>query len=256
MVVTIDLNDANNDGIGINMPGYLSDIDTSFQRADYGYFSHIPNDYAGNTYATADVANALLTGNPAAWALVAESGPNGDFSYNLATNTLNGTLDGFCFGYGLSYDISSDTISHIADDIEIFGLNLSGSGAGNPVHTLIYDLMSGNIAELEAELNSNDLVINGSTGDDVLQSYAGNDILTGGAGDDVFRFDNLSGNDVITDLQPGDTIDILWQGVTDFADLIIDYASDAGNAIVSAAGVADTITVEGFSTGLDDTYFV
>ena len=63
--------------------------------------------------------------------------------------------------------------------------------------------MSGNTAELEITLNSNDLVINGSSGNDVLQSYAGNDFLAGGAGDDVFVFNNLSGNDVITDLQAG-----------------------------------------------------
>ena len=247
MAVTINLNDANNDGVGIDLQAYLTNFNTTFQRADYGYFSTNPTDFSGNAYATTNVDLALVTGNPSAWSFIANSGASGDFTYDLLARQLNGTLDAVSFGHGLTYDAGSDSFSHMTQDISVSGLNLSGSGAGNAVHTLIYDLMNGNIAELESELNSNDLVINGSTGDDVLQSYAGDDILTGGAGDDVFRFDNLSGNDVITDLQPGDAIDIVWQGVTSFSDLIIDYASDAGNAIVSAAGVADTITVEGFS---------
>ena len=227
---------------------------------------------------------ALVTGNAAAWSLIADSGSSGDLSYDITSNVLSGTLDAVSFGHGLTYDASSDSFFHKTDDISFSGLNLSGSGADNSVHTLTYDLMSGNIAELETVLNFNELVINGSSGNDVLQGYAGDDVLTGGAGADVFVFDNLSGNDVITDLQTGDTIDIcrapagalqisrgndvitdlqtgdtieiLWEGVTEFADLIIDYAADAGNAVISAAGVSDTITVEGFSSGLDDTYFM
>ena len=199
---------------------------------------------------------ALVTGNAAAWSLIADSGSSGDLSYDITSNVLSGTLDAVSFGHGLTYDASSDSFFHKTDDISFSGLNLSGSGADNSVHTLTYDLMSGNIAELETVLNFNELVINGSSGNDVLQGYAGDDVLTGGAGADVFVFDNLSGNDVITDLQTGDTIEILWEGVTEFADLIIDYAADAGNAVISAAGVSDTITVEGFSSGLDDTYFM
>ena len=256
MAVTINLNDANSDGVGINFSAYLNDFNTSFERADYGYFSRVSTDYSGNSYATTNVPFALFTGDASAWSFIADSGASGDFTYDPQARLLSGTLDGVSFGHGLTYDASSDSFSHTTQDIGISGLNLSGNGADNAVHALTYDLMSGNTAELETTLNNNDLVINGSTGTDVLQSYAGNDTLTGGAGDDVFVFDNLSGNDVITDLQAGDTINIKWDAVTEYADLIIDYAVDAGNAVISAVGVTDTITVEGFSSGLDETVFV
>ncbi|MGR0187650.1 Calx-beta domain-containing protein [Azospirillum aestuarii] len=52
--------------------------------------------------------------------------------------------------------------------------------------------------------------LTGGNGDDTLDGYGGYDVLTGGAGNDTFRFSSLSdiGYDRITDLAPGDRIDL------------------------------------------------
>lgn len=258
MAVTINLNDANNDGTGINMPGYFSDFNQNFDRSGWGHFSSNPFDFNGNNYAASNGSALLPFVSDTAQSFIADSGAAGDISYSLLSHVLSGTLDSVSFGHGLNYDSASDSFTHTTNDIDISGLGLSGSGANNPVHNVVYGLMSNNTTALEAQLNANDLVINGSSGADTIQSYAGNDVLTGNAGNDTFVFNSGSGKDVITDLSAGDLIDVLgnWNGATEFSDLTIDYTSDPGNAVISVDGYTDTITVEGITSGLTEDFFI
>lgn len=259
MAVTINLNDADNNGTGIDMPAYFADFNQYFDRAGYGHFSSNPLDFSGNQYGANDDSMFVPFVGDDARSFIADSGASGDLNYNiLGGRVLEGTLNSLSFGSGLNYTSSSDSFSHVAEDIDISGLGLSGSGANNPVHNVVYGLMSNNTTALEAQLNANDLVINGSSGADTIQSYAGNDGLTGNAGNDTFVFNSGSGNDVITDLSAGDLIDVLgnWNGATEFSDLTIDYTSDPGNAIISVDGYTDTITVEGITSGLTEDFFI
>ncbi|WP_068311165.1 heme acquisition protein HasA [Polycladidibacter hongkongensis] len=258
MAVTIDLTDANSDGVGVDIAAYFADFNQSFDMTGWGHFSGNPFDFSGNNYAGTNGSGLLPFISDSAQSFVVDSGSAGDVNYSLGTHQLSGSVDGVSFGHGLNYSSSSDSFSHTTTDIGITGLGITGSGAGNPVHDLVYGLMKNNTSALEAQLSANDLVINGSDGADSIQGYAGDDTLTGNGGDDIFVFATGSGNDTITDLTVGDKIDVYdaWNGVTEFADLIIDYASDVGNAIISIAGATDTITVEGYSSGLDDGFFV
>ncbi|EEA96265.1 heme acquisition protein HasA [Pseudovibrio sp. JE062] len=258
MAVTINLSDANNDGTGINMPAYFADFNQNFDRSGWGHFSSNPFDFNGNNYAATNGSALLPFVSDDAQSFIVVSGSAGDISYSLINHALSGTLDSVSFGHGLDYNSSSDSFAHTTNDISISGLGLSGSGSGNSVHNVVYGLMSHDTTALEAQLDANDLIINGSSGADTIQSYAGDDTLTGNAGNDIFVFSSGSGTDVITDLAAGDVIDVLgnWNGVSEFDDLIIDYASDPGNAVISAAGTTDTITVEGFSSGLDESFFI
>lgn len=53
-----------------------------------------------------------------------------------------------------------------------------------------------------------DDILVGGDGDDLLMGGAGNDTMFGSGGRDVFAFDNGFGQDVISDLRPGDQINL------------------------------------------------
>ncbi|MBF0120117.1 MAG: hypothetical protein HQK79_14885 [Desulfobacterales bacterium] len=83
------------------------------------------------------------------------------------------------------------------DQLENWKFNISEGGEGN-------DILSGT--------SGNDS-INGEAGDDIIDGESGDDRLTGGSGGDVFVFSTTSGNDVITDFDPGKDR-IVFQGLT------------------------------------------
>ena len=58
-MATIDLNDANNDGVGVDFLNCLTAWDTSFTPGYYGFFSTNPADFAGNQFAVADSNSAI-----------------------------------------------------------------------------------------------------------------------------------------------------------------------------------------------------
>ena len=59
-MATIDLNDANNDGVGVDFLDYLTAWDTSFAPGYYGFFSNNPADFVGNQFAVADSNSATV----------------------------------------------------------------------------------------------------------------------------------------------------------------------------------------------------
>lgn len=240
-MATITLSDVNADGTGVDLAAYLADFDTNFVRGSYGYFSNSATDLAGNQYAFSESTSASISGIPAsADSVVIGSGSTGDFTYSMTTHTLNGTLDSVSFGQGLSYASSTDSFSQSATDVAITGLGLSGSGSGNAVHTLIYDLMGGSTSVLLNTLNAQNNTIIGSAGDDSINSFNGNDTLTGGAGSDLFVFDGTDGADTITDFDVDeDYLDVVAWASSSFEDLSVTYSG--GNAVVSYG--ANSITL-------------
>lgn len=240
-MATITLSDANADGTGVDLSDYLSTFDSTFVRGSYGFFSDSATDLAGNQYAFSESTSSSISGIPAsADSVVIGSGSAGDFAYNFTNHTINGTLDSVSFGQGLSYSAATDSFTQSATDVAITGLGLSGSGASNPVHTLIYDLMAGNTAVLLNTLNAQSNTIIGSAGDDFIYSFNGNDTLTGGGGADVFVFDGTDGADTITDFNVADDyIDVTDWASSSYADLSVTYGG--GNAVIAYG--ANSITL-------------
>ncbi len=240
-MATITLSDANADGTGVDLLDYLNTYDSTFARGSFGFFSDSALDLAGNQYAFSEAASSTVSGVPStADSVVIGSGSGGDFTYNYSVHTLDGTLDSVSFGQGLSYSSGTDSFSQSATDVAISGLGLSGSGTGNPVHTLIYDLMGGSTSVLLSTLNAQNNTIVGSSGDDIIQSFDGADTLTGGAGYDTFVFDGTDGSDTITDFSVvEDTINVTAWASSSYSDLSISYSG--GNAVVAYG--ANSITL-------------
>jgi len=245
-MATIDFNDANNDGVGINFLSYLTAWDTSFTPGYYGFFSTNPADFVGNQFAVADSSSATVGGVGSADTVVLDSGSAGDLYYDMTSHVLAGAVDGATFGRGLSYNSGTDTFSQSSWDIDINGLGLTGTGAANPVHNFVYGIMQGNPANLLSVLNSQNNTFNGSSGSDVIYSFDGNDTLTGNGGADFFVFQGSDGNDVITDFNTAqDYINVLaWNAG---GSLSISYAYDAVSGLYDATitdGVNGSISVQ------------
>ncbi|MCW9035547.1 MAG: DUF642 domain-containing protein, partial [Rhodospirillales bacterium] len=92
---------------------------------------------------------------------------------------------------------------------------------------IIGDLLDGGDGNDELYAGSGHDVLRGGDGNDILNGGAGNDLLSGGEGDDTFEFDLGDGNDIITDFEDGDTIDL-------------DALFDALNATGNDAGEFDS----------------
>lgn len=245
-MATIDFNDANNDGVGIDFLAYLADWDSSFNPGYYGFFSDNPSDFVGNQFAVADSNSATVAGVGSADTVVLDSGSADDLYYDMTSHVLAGAVDGATFGQGLSYNSGTDTFSQSSWDIDINGLGLTGTGPANAVHNFVYGIMQGDPTNLLSVLNSQNNTFNGSSGSDVLYSFDGNDTLTGGGGADLFVFQGSDGNDVITDFNAAqDFIDITaWAAGSA---LSVSYAYDAVSGLYDATvtdGVNGSISVQ------------
>lgn len=245
-MATIDLNDANNDGVGIDFLSYLTAWDTSFTPGYYGFFSTNPVDFVGNQFAVADSSSSTVGGVGSADTVVLDSGSAGDLYYDMLSHVLAGNVDGATFGQGLGYNSGSDTFSQSSWDIDINDLGLSGTGAANPVHNFVYGIMQGDPTNLLTVLNSQNNTFNGSSGADALYSFDGNDTLTGNGGSDFFVFQGSDGNDVITDFDAADDfIDVTaWAAG---GSLSVSYAYDAVSGLYDATvtdGVNGSISVQ------------
>ncbi|GBD48808.1 calcium-binding protein [Methylopila sp. Yamaguchi] len=223
MALTITAYDADGDGVGVNVATYLSGFDADFAPSGWGFFSANPTDFSGDEFAVSDSSDTTL---PIAdgQSVIFESGSAGDLNYNFSNHTLGGALDAVTFGEGLTYASAGDDFTSTVD-LRISGLGLTGTGANNPVHNLVYDTMNGGTSALKAQLAANAIVFNGSTGADVFTGYGhadtlnggkGNDTLTGGAGNDTLN--GGAGNDRLIGgldndrLVGGDGADVLSGG--------------------------------------------
>lgn len=236
MSITITLSDANGDGTGINFLSYLSDYDTNFTGSGWGGFnSPSLGSFSGTEYA--------ISNSGAATSVVMGSASGDTLDYNFGSHILEGSLDSVSFGSGLSLNSTTDEWEQTTTDIDIEGLGLTGTGSGNDVHNVVYDLMQGNDDELLNEFDSGVTYI----------SSSGNDVMAGFAGEDTFVFNDGSSYDVVNNFDSGDDLlDVSGWGVTDFGDLTVNILS--GTSYV-ADGTGDTIAVAGV-TGLDASDFI
>lgn len=94
----------------------------------------------------------------------------------------------------------------------------------------------------------------GGSGDDTLLTGLGDDTMSGGSGDDVFYFDTNFGDDVISDLAPGDTIllenDINGSGIATPSDVIpfVTGGVQNGEDFTVITFGTDTIRIEGIDS--------
>ena len=230
------------------------------------------NGDAGNDWLYGDAGNDTLNGGPGDDWLFGDNYPShGDDTLNggAGNDTLDGgrgndTLNGGPGDDRLFGDVGADTLDGGGGDDEAI---YSGSPAGVTIDLSAtpdaegYVRGAGGEAEGDRLKNienirgsdyadrltgdGNDNALEGRDGDDTLNGAGGDDRLTGDGflddGADRFVFDAGSGNDVITDFDPGvDMIEIRQAGVT-FADLRIE--ANGGNARVSWGDAGQSITL-------------
>lgn len=244
MSVTIDLHDANSDGTGIDFLGYLDDYVNDFVRASYGDID--PGTVSGTVYSGTEYA--FWEGSPSlpqttAYQSVIVGAGAADLEYDISTHVLSGSVESVSFGYGIDLPVVGDGFTQTTD-IDITGLDVSGSGSGNDVSNLVYGLMTNDVNPLLAEFNDGVTYI-GSTGNDVMYGFAG---------DDTFVFDDGSAWDTVVDFDTdGDLLDVSGWGATGTGDLMM--VSIFGDTYITADLFTDTIIVEGV-TGLTASDFI
>lgn len=232
MSVTITLYDANNDGTGINFLSYLSTYDASFVKDGWGSFNTTnPFVYSGTEFA--------IKNTGATTSVVMGSASGDTLDYNFGSHVLEGSLDSVSFGAGLTLDTVNNVFEQTTVDIDITGLGLTGTGTGNDVHNVVYDLMAGNDDELLDELDGGVTYI----------SSTGNDVMAGFAGDDTFVFNTGSSSDVVNDFVSGDDVlDVSGWGALTTADLYV-YDTGTDSYVYNTSDYSDVFKVTGV-TGL------
>jgi serralysin len=202
---------------GVDFNTYLDDFEATFVRNGNGFFSDDPRDLGGDEFAQSSGDDTTLPID-GGLSYIAESGPDGDFSYDFATNTVGGTLDGLQFGDGLAYDAARDDFS-TDGAVTILGLGLEGTGPGNEVSELLGGLRESDLGPLRALLRGDDVDFRGSKGADAFKSFGGDDELKGGKGDDTLNGargdDEIAGGAGADDLQGGAGADTLEGGKGD-----------------------------------------
>ncbi|CAM5285871.1 hypothetical protein FALB51S_00430 [Frigidibacter albus] len=161
--------------------------------------------------------NDILLGNDVSneiWGGAGNDQISGFDGYDrLWGGTGNDSLDGGDGADFLSGDEDDDTLS---------------GGAGN-------DILDGGAG--------NDHLAGGA-GDDILLGGTGDDVLSGGLGSDHFVFADTFGNDIITDFDPSDIIDLSGiSGIESFGDLLSDHMSQSGTDVVIADGSGNSIVI-------------
>jgi serralysin len=238
MAITINANDANKDGKGIDFAAYLANYAATFTRSGYGGFNSTdPMAMSGTQYSTNDASDygIVLTSGTTAW------------NYNFATHKVTGSLDTVEFGNSIALDTATSLFT-LVSDLKISGLNITDTTLGGE---LLSDLMGGKATEdgattaLLEYLNANAVVFNGSTGADVFTGFAKADTISGGNGNDVLSGaggnDTLSGGNGVDTLNGGNNNDTLFGNAGNdrlFGDAGNDklYGGDGNDRLSGGAG--------------------
>ncbi|MDN3518490.1 heme acquisition protein HasA [Aquisalimonas lutea] len=190
---------------------YLSWWEGEFVTGDHpdntgGFY---PGMFSGSQYAM----SSGVAGHTAGFIASAPAGETLDYTFmDSPAHTLYGDLEKLEFGDQIGGGTSTPYSFNSGPELTVDGLDLSsGAVANNQIHEIVYGLMQGDATELENFLNTEDLTVNGSSGDDVINGYAGDDTLTGNGGDDTFLFDlygnaGTIGDDTIEDYEIGDDV--------------------------------------------------
>lgn len=154
------------------------------------------------------------------------------------SNTISGTDNADAI-YGLDGD---DVIAGGKGSDSIYG----GKGADEIDGGAGKDQLFGGEGDDLVNGGAGDDLLIGATGDDILIGGAGNDIIDGGAGDDIltggagsdgFVFSGSFGDDIITKLDSGDTIDLTsFSAITDVSQLGIQQVGSGVQLNVPGGG--------------------
>ena len=254
-----------------NSPGDLDIGSTTYN--DEFFFTQVIGEQMSNTSTTVDNVSFVVD----AGEVTLEDG-NGDAyseaavmytGFTSPSHVMAGEIESLTFGDGgySAGSLASDlfTITGLDTAISSGFLDTDSDGAydaleigGGETHDLIYDLMggmggSGGTSVLEAILNANDIVHEGTSADETFDVFDGQDTLNLGGGDDVVNigFEIGSGGDVI-DLSD------MGHSFTDSADAASDVTYSGGNAYLTYNDGFDLNTVEliGVSSGLTADNFI
>jgi Ca2+-binding RTX toxin-like protein len=287
VTITISVNSTAGVNVNYGATNYLDTVNDNFNSMTgrFGYFYNAFTNASQYGIATSDDADAdayVDDGN----AFVA----GGNMTYNLTTNTLSGSIDTLAFGDGINGvssvapGLTTGSMSIGASAFTITSLGATGTTQTDDTHEILYGLMNGDESYLEAYLNSQSVIFQGNTGNDLYQGggqadtlhgNAGNDTLAGGGGGDTINgndgvdtirgeagndtIDAGKGNDI---LNGGAGVDTLTGG--DDADIFVFSAAgdstvaafdtitffDAGTATTSVDKIdLDALNLTGFSAG-------
>lgn len=243
---------------GVDFNAYLDAFEAAFVRNGNGFFSDDPRDLGGDEFAQSSGDDATLPID-SGLSYIAESGDDGDFAYDFATNTVGGTLDGLQFGDGLTYDAEADDFTTDAA-VTIRGLGLEGTGPGNEVSEVLGGLRESDLDALRDLLRGDDIDFDGSAGadafkgfgpgDDELSGAKGADTLNGAGGDDEIEggagADSLIGGAGADTLEGGKGDDLLAGGKGKDVFVFDDGAlgDDTISGFQAGPGAADRIDLD------------
>jgi Ca2+-binding RTX toxin-like protein len=286
MTLTSTINSSSGVNVNYGATNYLDTITDAFDPATgrFGYFN-VP--YVNGTWTNASQYGIAGTDIDADG--VYDDGTaflaGGNMSYSQGL--LSGTVDTLAFGSagitGITpggYGYTTTSMSLASTDFTLTSLGLSGS----TMNDVLYGLMNGDEAPLEAWLASNAVIfnggngadayqggtqvdqLNGGSGNDTLAGGGGADALNGGAGQDIFVFAAISDSavgagDTISDFNATnganhDTIDLsaldvfAYNGTTAAANSAW-YSSGKISVDSTGDGVADLEVTIGTVTGVN-----
>lgn len=164
----------------------------------------------------------------AAYTILGQSTPGMDLCH-LATNKADNIV-GDSGGDTLCGGNQNDTLTGLRGDDLLHGDNgedLLLGGAGK-------DRLFGGNGKDQLFGGDGDDILEGGNGKDTLIGGAGDDVLTGGNSPDEFRFDRLSGDDVITDFDVKNEVLLLNPAMFALAnfDGVMDNAEQVGKHVV------------------------
>jgi len=235
MTITISVNSAAGVNVNYGATNYLDTVNDNFNSATgrFGYFYNSftnASQYGIATSDDGDLDTYVDDGN----AFVA----GGNMTYNLMTNTLSGSIDTLAFGDGINGvssvapGLTTGSMSVGTSAFTITSLGITGTAQTDDTHEILYNLMNGDETYLEAYLNSQSVIFQGNSGNDLYQAGGQADTLYGNAGDDTLAGggggDTINGNDGV------DTV--LGEAGNDTID------AGKGNDIVNGGAGVDTLT--------------
>ncbi|NER99657.1 MAG: hypothetical protein F6J86_38590, partial [Symploca sp. SIO1B1] len=132
------------------------------------------------------------------------------------------------------------------------GLAINAAGALGDIDvinngSLVGDVWLGDGNDTFTQNSNQGVNVNGFDGDDLLASGRGNDLFTGGLGADTFYFGSNSGEDIITDFEVIDTLDVsaTFNDITQIFG-VGGAATQVGDNTVIDFGGNDFVTLENF----------
>jgi len=280
MAITITLDDANNDGKGINFNAYLANLDKRYQSSGFGGLTNeteegsIPDNnwvLYGDDYVSWD-------GRKNGQSVIFEGVEEGSWKYVFNGHKMTGEINAVTFGTNTKTSNNNPEYTNNGEIRVAFDAFNTAFGKGDFVESLA----DGSTKKFIQFLNSDSIDFVGSAGRDVFTSYAqadtlhgeagrdllnggrgsdtiygdeGNDKLTGGRGADIFVFEAGDGTDRITDFTAVDKID--FSGFFDSFDAVLDAAtqSKAGVTIEHDGGSVLLMGVKLSALNADDFVF-